>query len=74
LQREGKFTQQMSLTGTKQIELKETFLELLRSPKIEVLLPSGFRECEVSGSFNLRKFDFEYTLTVSIANENGISL
>lgn len=74
LQREGKFTQQMSLTGTKQIELKETFLELLRSPKIEVLLPSGFRECEVSGSFNLRKFDFEYTLTVNIANENGISL
>ena len=74
LQREGKFTQQMSLTGVKQIELKETFLELLRSPKIEVLLPSGFRECEVSGSFNLRKFDFEYTLTVNIANENGISL
>lgn len=74
LQREGNFTQQMSLTGTKQIELKETFLELLRSPKIEVLLPSGFRECEVSGSFNLRKFDFEYTLTVNIANENGISL
>lgn len=74
LQREGNFTQQMSLTGVKQIELKETFLELLRSPKIEVLLPSGFRECEVSGSFNLRKFDFEYTLTVNIANENGISL
>lgn len=74
LQREGNFTQQMSLSGVKQIELKETFLELLRSPKIEVLLPSGFRECEVSGSFNLRKFDFEYTLTVNIANENGISL
>ena len=74
LQREGKFTQQMSLTGVKQIELRETFLELLRSPKIEVLLPSGFRECEVTGSFNLRKFDFEYNLTVNIANENGISL
>lgn len=74
LQREGKFTQQMSLTGVKQIELRETFLELLRSPNIEVLLPSGFRECEVSGSFNLRKFDFEYNLIVNIANENGISL
>ena len=64
----------MNLTGVKQIELRETFLELLRSPKIEVLLPSGFRECEVTGSFNLRKFDFEYNLTVNIANENGISL
>ena len=74
LQREGNFTQQMSLSGIKQIELKETFLELLRSPKIEVLLPSGFRECEISGSFNLRKFDFEYNLTVNVANENGISL
>lgn len=74
IQREGKFTQQMNLTGVKQIELRETFLELLRSPKIEVLLPSGFRECEVTGSFNLRKFDFEYNLTVNIANENGISL
>jgi len=74
IQREGKFTQQMSLSGVKQIELKETFLELLRSPKIEVLLPSGYRECEISGSMNLRKFDFEYTLTVNVSNENGISL
>lgn len=74
VQREGKYTEQMALTGVKQIELKETFLELLRSPKIEVLLPRGFTECEVTGSFNLRKFDFEYNLSVVVSNENGISL
>jgi hypothetical protein len=74
VQRDSSFSETMSLTGIKAIELKETFLELLRSPKIEVLLPSGFRECEISGSLNLRKFDFEYTLNVNVTNNNSISL
>src|SRR3990172_451896 len=74
VQRSGESKKQMSLSGVKQIELTETFIELLNSPKVEVLLPRGFIECEVSGNFNLKKFDFEYTLSVIISNENGITL
>jgi len=74
VQRAGESKKQMSLSGVKQIELTETFIELLNSPKVEVLLPRGFIECEVTGNFNLKKFDFEYTLTVIVSNENGITL
>lgn len=73
-QRAAEYKEQLSLSGVKQIELRETFLELLRSPKIEVLLPRGYTECEVTGSHNLRKMDFEYTLNVDIANENQMQL
>ena len=74
VQRDSKNTKVLTTSGIKQLELRETFLELLNSPKVEVLLPRGFTECEVTGNFNKRKFDFEYTLTVNVANENGISL
>jgi len=73
-QREGKYSETINLSGVKRLELQETFLELLRSPKVEILLPRGFTECEVRGDFNLRKFDFEYTLNVTISNENQITL
>lgn len=73
-QRAADYSEQMSLSGVKRLELRETFLELLRSPKIEVLLPKGFRECEISGSHDLRKNDFEYSLRVTISNENQMTL
>lgn len=73
-QRDVDYKEVLPLSGTKRLELEEIFKELLRSPKVEVLLPRGFTECEVSGSMNKRKFDFEYTLSVNITNENGISL
>jgi len=74
VQRAGESKKQMSLSGLKQLELTETFIELLNSPKVEVLLPRGFTECEVTGNYNLKKFDFEYSLNVVISNENGITL
>lgn len=73
-QRTADYNASFPLSGVKQLELQETFLELLGSPKVEVLLPRGFTECEVTGNFNLRKFDFEYTLNVIVSNENGIML
>jgi hypothetical protein len=72
--REGKYTETMNLTGVKDLRLLETFAELLRSIKVEVLLPRGFTECEVTGNINERKLDFEYSLNVTISNENQISL
>jgi len=74
VQRAGESKKQMSLSGVKQIELTEAFIELLNSPKVEVLMPRGFIECEVTGNYNLKKFDFDYTLTVIVSNENGITL
>lgn len=74
IQRDNKSTKVLMTSGVKRLELRETFLELLSSPKVEVLLPRGFTECEVTGSFNLRKFDFEYTLSIDVANENGVTL
>lgn len=65
---------QMSLSGVKPLELLELFFELLNSPKIEVLMPIGFIECEVSGDYNKRKNDFEYNLTVGLTNVNAMSL
>ena len=73
-QRAVDYKEQLSLSGVKQLELKETFLELLRSPKVEVLLEKGYTECEVSGSFNLRKLDFEYSLTVGVDSNNQMGL
>lgn len=73
-QRDVDYKETLPLAGVKRLELQETFLELLRSPKVEILLPRGFTECEVRGDFNLRKFDFEYTLNVTISNENQITL
>lgn len=64
----------LALSGVKNLLLQETFLELLSSPKIEVLLPRGFTECEVIGNFTERKLDFEYSLTVTVSNENGMTL
>jgi hypothetical protein len=74
VQRAGESKKQMNLTGIKQLELTETFIELLNSPKVEVLLPRGFIESEVTGALSVKKFDFEYNLTVLISNENGITL
>lgn len=73
-QRDVDYKESLPLSGIKQLELQEVFKELLASPKVEVLLPRGFTECEVTGSFNLRKLDFEYSLNVSVANLNGITL
>lgn len=72
VQRSLEYKEQMALTGVKDLRLEEQFLELLRSPKVEVLLPRGFTECEVSGNYTKRKFDFEYTLNVMTANEDQI--
>lgn len=74
VQREIDYKESINLTGIKQLELRELFLELLRSPKVEILLPKGFTECDVTGTYNLRKFDFEYALTVDVANENQMTL
>lgn len=73
-QRAVEYKDSIPLAGVKPLELEEMFKEMLSSPKIEVLLPRGFTECEVAGSLNVRKFDFEYSLTVSVANANGITL
>jgi len=72
--REGKYSEDMSVSGVKTLELVGTFLELLRSIKVEVLLPRGFTECEVTGTLNERFLDFEYSLNVTVSNENQISL
>lgn len=73
-QRAIEYKEQIRLSGVKQLELVETFLELLRSPKVEILLDRGFTECEVGGTLTRRKMDFEYTLTVDIANESQMTL
>jgi hypothetical protein len=73
-QREVEYKETLPLSGVKQLELEEAFKELLASPKVEVLLPRGYTECEVSGNMNLRKFDFEYSLNVAVANPKGITL
>jgi hypothetical protein len=72
--REGKYSETINAAGVKNLLLMETFLELLRSIKVEVLLPRGFTECEVTGNSNERELDFEYSLTVTVSNENQISL
>lgn len=74
VQRDVTYGETLNLTGVKRIELEELYRELLRSPKIEVLMPKGFVECEVRGSFNERPLDFEYTLVVTISNVNQMSL
>lgn len=65
---------QLSLAGVKPLELTELFMELLNSPKVEVLLPIGFTECEVTGDMNERKNDFEYSLKVMLDNTNTMGL
>lgn len=73
-QRSVEYKEALPLSGVKPLELEETFKELLASPKVEILLPRGFTECEVTGNLNLRKFDFEYALSVTVSNVNGITL
>ena len=73
-QREVASEVKLSLSGVKNLLLEETFLELLSSPKVEVLLPRGFTECELAGNLNERELDFEYTLSVTVSNEKGITL
>lgn len=73
-QRSVDYKEALPLSGVKPLELEEAFKELLASPKVEVLLPRGFTECEVTGNLNLRKFDFEYALSVTVSNVNGITL
>ena len=74
VQREVNYSESMNLSGIKPLELQELFKELLRSPKIEVLLSIGYKECKVTGNSNKRKNDFEYSLTVDVANESQMSL
>ena len=74
VQRSSDGKKQMALTGTKVLELEETFNEMLFSPKVEVLLPRGYTECEVTGNYSRRKNDFEYSLTVSLSNPNDMTL
>jgi hypothetical protein len=74
IQRASTGNKRLTLSGIKPLELQEAFNELLESPKVEILLPRGFIECEVSGSFNLKKFDFDYNLNVEVANINGMTL
>lgn len=61
-------------SGVKSLFLQEAFQELLSSPKVEILLPRGFTECEVTGNMNQRELDFEYSLSVKVSNENGMTL
>lgn len=74
VQRAVDYSEGLALTGTKPLELQELFRELLRSPKIEVLLDRGYTECKITGQLNVRKHDFEYSLNVDLANVNQISL
>ena len=68
------YAEGLALSGTKPLELQELFREMLRSPKIELLLPRGFTECKVTGQLNVRKLDFEYTINVNIANVDQMGL
>jgi hypothetical protein len=74
IQRSVDYSESLNLSGVKPLELEELFRELLRSPKIEILLPIGYRECKISGSQNVRKLDFEYSLIVDIANASQMGL
>ena len=47
---------------------------MLFSTKVDVLLPRGYTECEVTGNYSRRKNDFEYSLTVSLSNPNDMTL
>lgn len=73
-QRSVDYTEEISYTGVKAFELQELFRELLRSPKIEILLDRGYTECKVRGQMNLRKSDFEYSLTIDLANAEQMTL
>jgi hypothetical protein len=68
------YAEGLALSGNKALELQDLFKELLRSPKVEVLLPRGFTECKVRGQMNARKLDFEYSLNVDIANVEQMGL
>jgi hypothetical protein len=74
IQRSVDYSEGLSLMGIKPIELQELFRDLLRSPKVEMLLDGRYKELKLTGQFNLRKLDFEYTLTVDIANNNQMGL
>lgn len=74
VQRSSEYSESVQLSGTKAIELEELIRELLRSPKIEVMLHRGYTECKVTGSLNVRKLDLEYTLNVDLANSNQMTL
>lgn len=74
VQRSLDYSETFNITGVKRLELQELYRELLRSPKIEVLLPQGLTECEVKGDFNARELDFEFTLTVTLSNRLQMSL
>lgn len=74
VQRSADYTEELVLSGNKVLELQELFRELLRSPKIEVLLPRGYTECKVKGQINVRKNDFEYTINVDTANFEQMTL
>ena len=74
VQRSVDYAEGLALSGNKALELQDLFKELLRSPKVEVLLPRGFTECKVRGQMNVRKLDFEYSLNVDIANVDQMGL
>jgi hypothetical protein len=74
VQRSVDYAEGLALSGNKALELQDLFKELLRSPKVEVLLPRGFTECKVRGQMNVRKLDFEYSLNVDIANVEQMGL
>ena len=74
LQRSVQNKKELNLNGSKVLELKDTFIELLNSPKVEVLLPRGFTACKITGSMNEKKFNFDFNIIVDITNINSMGL
>ena len=74
LQRSVVNKKELSLNGSKVLELKDTFIELLNSPKVEILLPRGFTSCKLTGSINVKKFNFDFNIVVDLTNLNTTGL
>jgi len=73
------YKKEISLKGSKIIELKELFDMLLRAPKVEMNLKQlngndVFIECEVTGSQASLARTFDYTLKAKISNSGNFKL
>lgn len=68
------YSQSFVLNGSKDLLLKQLFLEFLRSPMIEINLPKGFTQCKISGDYSSKKFTFDYSINVDVANNSQMGL
>lgn len=75
IQSNSDYKKTIDFSGSKIIQLKDLFSELLKSPKVEVLINQNyFSECEVTGTSADRYTHFDYKLTIKIDGNDNFKL